>query len=237
MMDALPLLLPYLKITSPEGAMEYFELTKTLYTIGRLPEYNDITLPEEEGVITRIEHCVLEKRAGGWTITDKSTNGTILEREGQKWPLGEQKERQALISSEDIIIIHHWRLQFIDPNQTKALNPPKSQNIEGKDWVFNIAQQALVKQENGVRTSIRLRRQVRQMLAYMATKNLANNNTPVLCRKDDLSVEIWEDKEHKMELDKLAKEIRDIFGQQQGGEQWLETVVGAGYILRIDVEA
>jgi DNA-binding winged helix-turn-helix (wHTH) protein len=40
-----------------------------------------------------------------------------------------------------------------------------------------------------------------------------------------------------MELDKLAKEIRDIFGQQQGGEQWLETVVGAGYILRIDVEA
>ncbi len=100
-------LLPYLKLESPDGQSQRLTLTETRYTIGRLPDLNDIPLLEDEGIITRLHHCILERGAEGWSVTDKSTNGTILEREGQAFQLAERDGRKALMNSEDVIVIHH----------------------------------------------------------------------------------------------------------------------------------
>jgi hypothetical protein len=78
-----------------------------------LPDCNDIPLLEDEGIITRVHHCILERGAEGWSVTDKSTNGTILEREGQAFQLTERDGRKALMNSEDVIVIRHWRLTFV----------------------------------------------------------------------------------------------------------------------------
>ncbi len=106
-------LLPYLKLESPDGQSQRLILTETRYTIGRLPDCNDIPLLEDEGIITRVHHCILERGAEGWSVTDKSTNGTILEREGQAFQLTERDGRKALMNSEDVIVIRHWRLTFV----------------------------------------------------------------------------------------------------------------------------
>jgi pSer/pThr/pTyr-binding forkhead associated (FHA) protein len=136
-------LLPYVIITSPNGQDQQVQLSETEYTIGRLPGVNKIHLFDEEGVISRIHHCVLERRPEGWWLTDKSTNGTMVEREGQSVQLADQPGRTLLITSEDVIRIHTWQIRFIDPAKTKpaTLQLTKAARamggLSGHQWVFN----------------------------------------------------------------------------------------------------
>jgi len=232
-------LIPYLKIQAPDGKEERLNLINTRYTVGRLPQCNDIVLPEEEGIITRIHHCVIERVMEGWVLMDQSTNGTILERQGQRFELVNLPDRRCPMASEDMILIHHWQLQFIDPSQTNRVSPLQPNLSDPKPWVFNVSQQTLFQLQNGRRKKIRVRPQVRKMLNYIANKNLANQNTPILCPRQELIAEIWGPEDfgsHEQDLDRLAMEIRKIFQQKTAGEQWLETMVGAGYLLHIDSE-
>jgi type VI secretion system protein ImpI/type VI secretion system protein len=54
------------------------------FSIGRGPE-NDWTLPDPERYLSK-RHCVLAFHAGGWKITDHSTNGTYVNRD--RGPIG-----------------------------------------------------------------------------------------------------------------------------------------------------
>ncbi|AIE74831.1 MULTISPECIES: hypothetical protein [unclassified Synechocystis] len=98
-------------------------------------------LPEKEGIITRIHHCVIAGEVEGWLVIDQSTNGTIIKRQGQRLELNHQMGRKLPIASEDVIWIHHWQLKFIDPSQTNQVVLLRSQVTPAKPpkpWVFNI---------------------------------------------------------------------------------------------------
>jgi DNA-binding winged helix-turn-helix (wHTH) protein len=233
-------LIPYLKIQAPDGKEERLSLIKTRYTIGRLPQCNDIVLPEEDGIITRIHHCVLAREVEGWQIIDQSTNGNMVKRQGQRLELSHQRGRMLPMASEDVIWIHHWRWQFIDPSQTKRVAVLRPQISPSKPWIFNTSQQTLFQVQNGDRQKVHVRPQVRKMLHHIASKNLANQGTAIVCLRGELIAAIWGPDDfgsHEQDLDRLAMEIRKIFGQTSSGEQWLETVVGAGYLLHIDTES
>ncbi|MCT0253445.1 MULTISPECIES: winged helix-turn-helix domain-containing protein [unclassified Synechocystis] len=77
------------------------------------------------------------------------------------------------------------------------------------------------------------------MLHHIANKNLANQGIPIVCLRGELIAAIWGPDDfgsREQDLDRLAMEIRKTFGKTAPGEQWLETVVGAGYLLHIDTE-
>ena len=59
------------------------------FSIGRGSE-NDWVLPDPERVLSK-RHCIFAYRSGGWQITDRSTNGTFLNRESE--PIGDGMQR------------------------------------------------------------------------------------------------------------------------------------------------
>jgi DNA-binding winged helix-turn-helix (wHTH) protein len=236
-------LLPYVTVTAPDRQVQRVQLSEATYTIGRLPGMNSICLLDEEGVISRIHHCVLERKPEGWWLTDKSTNGTTVKREGQSVQLADQPGRKLLIASEDIIRIHTWQIEFVDPAKTR---PAKLQLMRaasavggrsGHQWVFNINEQKLYKVVAGMRQEMSLRPLVRVCLNYMVNKN-REMKQPTLCGREELIGVVWKEGEagHDEGLNGLARDIRKTLGQTKESFQWLETVTGAGYILRIDHE-
>jgi type VI secretion system protein ImpI/type VI secretion system protein len=60
------------------------------FSIGRASD-NDWTLPDPERALSK-RHCVLAFRAGGWQVSDLSTNGTFLNREAE--PIGRGHTRE-----------------------------------------------------------------------------------------------------------------------------------------------
>ena len=235
-------LLPYLKIQSPDGELETLSLTKTFYKIGRLQDCNDIALPEEEGIITRMGHCILEREAQVWGVTDKSTNGTIIEREDKQIQLKEQPNQKIFLSSGDRIIIHHWQLQFFDPNQTTPINLSINSNTSASSWLFKRSQLTFYKMERGQRIEVpmRLSPKAIQIINCLAAKNLTHENTPTICQYDELIEWIWpEDSFGKgnQDINTLAKVIRVNLEEMGGSKEWLETKKTVGYILRISCEA
>ncbi|MBD2652758.1 hypothetical protein H6G45_04445 [Synechocystis sp. FACHB-383] len=65
-------------------------------------------------------------------------------------------------------------------------------------------------------------------------------NDIVLPEEDGIITSIWGPDDfasHEQDLDRLAMEICKIFGQIPTGEQWLKTLLGAGYLLQIDTES
>ncbi len=234
-------LLPYLKITYPDGEEQILKLTKTIYTIGRLPEYNDINLPETEGIITRIEHCILERKTDGWWIKDKSTNGTIIERDGVQLQIQNCHEQKILISSEDIIIIHNYELKFIDPAKTPHFSLKDQVNSinNSPHLIFNLSQLTLYKVEQYQRIAIHLTPQLTDMLTCLARKNLANNNQPTVCTYDELITAIWKGDnvgDKRSLINGLAKDIRKIFTDNGGNFDWLVNRKTKGYLLKISCE-
>lgn len=245
-------LLPYLIIQAPDGGRKRIDLTKTRYTFGRLPDNNDIGLPEEDGIITRIEHCTLERDLGCWILTDKSTNGTQIERGNMRREMQKLPDRKAPLSSDDVIHIHNWQITFHDPNQT---NPLKTQprllpkiSAPVCPFVYAISQATLYRREVNQRTRLEVRPQVNKMLSYMAQKNVSNQGKPVLCTYGELYEPIWGNHGDSIgrapgEINGLAREIRKVFTQSDTlaqnsitPEDLLRTVTGQGYILEIDCE-
>jgi DNA-binding winged helix-turn-helix (wHTH) protein len=243
---ALSNLLPYLAILSPLGEMQVVQLIKSTYTIGRLPGVNDICLLDEEGIVSRVHHCLLERKPEGWWITDNSTNGTTLEREGQLAMLAVQPERRLLLASEDRIRIHTWQIQFVDPNKTRPAKPLISSvvvvehQLGGCPWLFNVNEQILYRVASGRRERVQIRDKVRVCLNYMVGKN-EREGQPTLCGKQELIDAVWPPAENNGtygddSLYGLIRDMRQVLEQTKTSCQWLETVKNLGYILRIEVE-
>lgn len=243
--------LPHLKIKSPQTGEQVLELDKSDYTIGRVPEFNDIGLPEEDGFITRKNHCILTRNDQQWWLIDRSMNGTILERKGEQIQLQDVEHNQIQLFSGDRILIHYWELVFIDPNQKNSLDETTQdlQRFSIKSnyktaFVFNITQLTFHYIKNGEKVVVEgLRPTAIDMLVFMARKNLDNNNQPIVCEYDELIDYIWRnDNNAKYDKDPqnihtLANEIRNCLRKfLDNPDDYLETKRSRGYMLKIDCE-
>ncbi|MCC5899428.1 MAG: FHA domain-containing protein [Phormidium sp. GEM2.Bin31] len=232
-------LYPYLLVQSPKGDSDKFVLQDTNYTIGRLPE-NDIPLPEDpKSRITRVKHCLLERKEGQWCITDDSRNGIVVH-----YPNATPEPvnyRTVALDPGSIVDIHGWTLQFHDPHPTVGpTRGPNSIKVT-PEFIYKVSQATLFYQEGRVRSPIKPRPKVNQMLGYMAQRNL-DHGEPVLCSYDELLEALWDKNDSKTPMPEdlriLAREIRLLL-EQNGSETpktQLETKKGQGYILRISCE-
>ena len=130
-------LLPYLKITDPNGEITEFTLNDIKYKVGRITNENDIVLKYKNELVSRT-HCLIYKEKGEWYIRDnQSTNGTIIQHQEEQFQLQESPESKYCIGTEDIIILDEWKLTFIDPNKTDKLRLAKK-NKPKLPFVFNM---------------------------------------------------------------------------------------------------
>lgn len=224
-------MLPYLEVSSPTGQQETIVLDKDSWTVGRLPEVNDIALLEDTAeLITRRSHCRIVREDSHWWLIDNSTNGTRLRRGTRVVDLRDVPTRRLPLNTGDLIEIMGWQLQFQDPNRTQSLRSPTPTVASS---VFNVSQQALFKIEQGQPIKLNLRPKALRMLDFMARRNLEHQNSPVLCTYSELIAHIWTDSQRHdrsaQEINALAREIRDTL-QLPG---CLETVKTQGYILHI----
>jgi len=235
-------LLPYLMVRSPDGGERTIQLTKTQYKIGRFPA-NDIDLPDDRPVITRIQHCILEREGTLWYLTDTSRNGTIWQREEQQVQVQSRPNARIQIRSGDVIHIHGWELAFHDPNETSQLLVRAKSKLTCP-LVYKLKQATLYKVDQGQLQKVDLRPQVRKMLGYMAENNLKNGE-PRLCTYKELITHIWGDDafdydRKNQDINGLAKDIRHLFKEQlqpeDKPESLLETIKNEGYILWIACE-
>lgn len=241
-------MLPYVIVRSPAGQERRILLTSTCYTIGRFPD-NDIDLPDDRTVITRIQHCVLKREGTVWYLTDSSTNGTVLRRKGKQVEVQSCPNAQLSISSQDVIYIHGWEIIFHDPNQTTPLPGllDLSRFKPSCPLVYKVNQATLYKVSYGQMQAVNLRPQVRKMVGYMAEKNVQHGES-VLCTHEELIIHIWGEDAFKysrssQDISGLAKDIRKVFCEVLQQDEWddpaslLKTIKGEGYSLWITCEA
>ena len=239
------MLLPYLEITAPDGTEQVIPLEKIRYTLGRLPDINDICIADE--LVSRVEHCVLERHTEGWCVSDAgSSNGTVLIREGfqnQRLSLAiqQQPEKRAPLKPGDLIILAEsdWKILFQDQDPTpKRLGAGLDQ--PGVHFVYNLSRQTLLCKGNSPQPEeITLRPKARELVAYLAQRNWENDRLPIVCTYNELIEALWPGTDRMVanDVQGLAREIRKQFNTYGGnGAMLLETRKGLGYILNITVE-
>lgn len=239
-------ILPFIILKNPQGKEEKLTLTQEEYTIGRLPEHNNISLPEQEGVITRIRHCTLQRNIGEWYLVDSSTNGTVIQRNDQRIEVQTLPSRTIMLESGDRIIIHDWQLEFIDPNRTKPIHNKASTSQASCPIVFNLSQSQIYRLNGIARIPIdmqNLRHKVIKFLTCLAIKNLRNNHQQTLCEYSEIIEYVWgDDKEEQYQnmnatdVHTLANELRVFFDNNGGERKWVENRIKQGYVLRITCE-
>lgn len=244
---------PFLKIIAPDGSEQVVSLERTCYTIGRIPELNDIALMDLDGVITRKSHCLLKKVDSTWWIVDQSTNGTILTRKKDEIQLQDLQTPEIELFSGDCIIIHNWQLIFNDLSQslyntTKNLKKLVFKSKYQTPFVFNVSELNLYQiQAEGKLIVQGLRPKARDLLTYMAQQNLDNGNQATICSYEDIKHSLWEENERygvgNEDIYTLVKEIRKHFKAvakeyqlEDQSTQWLETIKKIGLRLNIDCE-
>ena len=145
------------------------------YTIGWV-DGCDIQLSNDTGYMSKC-HCVLKKEVFGWTVRDTSTNGIKLLQENQ---IIEVQRSTELLHNQNILLIEDWHLTFRDPAKTNVKIRIKC------PWLFNVSEGVLYKIENRNRVIAKISPQIKKILHYMASQNIANNNVPTVCQYKDL---------------------------------------------------
>ena len=239
------MLLPYLEITAPDGTEQVIPLEKLRYTLGRLPRVNDICIADD--MVTRLEHCVLERHTDGWCVSDAgSSNGTVLMREGfqnQRLSLSIQQEpeKRAALKPGDLIVLAEsdWKIVFQDQDPTPKRIGMGLDPLPRVQFVYNLSRQTLLCKGNSPQPEeITLRPKARELVAYLAQRNWDNDRSPIVCPYDELIEALWPGKPViNNDVQGLAREIRKALNEYGGtGAQLLETRKGLGYILHITVE-
>lgn len=231
--------LPYLEVTGPDGHRFEIDLTKERMTIGRLPQYNDISLePDPQSLITRLAHCAIERAGGGWWVVDNgSVNRTFVEW-GKTMKVIEGREP---INDGAVICILgelpesgdpvYWRLAFHDPLQTRRFQTVPAEDHLEYDWV----QAKLFRVSDRIKDEIdNLRPQEHKLIRYMDQRNRANGYVPVMCSYDELITAVWGEEEYgrsEADINRLVWELRQKIETDQKEPRFLETVRGLGYRL------
>lgn len=244
---------PSLKIIAPDGSERVVKLERACYTIGRIPELNDLALVDLDGVITRKSHCLLKQVEGSWWIEDRSTNGTIVTRQQTQVQLQDLQNPEVELYCGDRILIHNWQLVFSDPSQalyntTKDLKGLIFKSKYQTPFVFNLTELNLYQiQPEGKLIVQGLRPKARDLLFYMAQQNLSNDNQATICSYQNIKNALWQADERygigNDDIYTLAKEIRKSFKDASAIAEiedrsyiWLETIKKVGLRLNIDCE-
>jgi hypothetical protein len=213
------------------------ELSGDRVTVGRLSGLKDIVLdPDPDQLVSRQEHCVLERDGSRWFVVDRgSVNGTYVRR-------GKELERVAgrteLVDGDALCIIaslsaegapSFWELVFDDRGKTRgAPVGPQPACL-----VYRADQARLLLVRGTDRVEIALRPQTHRLVGFMAGRNEEAGGTPVLCTHDELMAAVWNDEpmHTREELNKLFWELRRKL-EPFGADDLFESERGLGYRMR-----
>jgi len=237
-------LLPVLDVHGPNGESFSVKVVKDRVTIGRLSQYNDVSLePDPQQFVTRKVHCAVERDGGSWWIVDNaSVNRTFLRRtsgvqivEGRA-PLADGDVIRVLAGVSDSGEPAYWELTFSDPLGTRPAEPVREAAYLEYDWI----PARLYRVVSGARQEIeKLRPQEHKLVRYMDQQNRANGNVPVMCGYEELMTAIWgEVAGHtETEVNHVIWELRQKIEPKPNQPQFLQTVKGLGYRLETRVMA
>jgi DNA-binding winged helix-turn-helix (wHTH) protein len=236
---------PLVTVLSPDGQRQgEHPLADDRVTVGRpVPGHApDIQLgPDPQAWISRL-HCCFERVEGSWVVVDNgSVNGTLVERQGARNPV---EGRLRLQDQDDVLILGYlvgdepfwWRLRFEDPFAT-ADGPPPPLGPGAPYVEYRLVDATLFVVEEDRRTEVRpLGPNRHKLVRYMASRNAANNGTPVACTHDELIAAVWGDPETwRYRTAYGAENLRDLVfelrKQLRPHDHLIETVPGIGYAL------
>ena len=226
---------PLLQVRGPWGESFQIELNEQELAIGRSPQENDLALERDpQKLVTRVRHCILQRREGGWWVVDRSTNGTFLKREDEMVQI---RDVAPLTDGDSILILgrlpsrgdpEYWELAFSDREATQPVNEARYLEY---DWV----QARLYRIVGRVHEEIEeLRPQEHVLIRYMDRRNRENGYVPVMCSYDDLMDALWEDDygRTKDDVNHVVYRLRQKIEPNDSSEfQFLQTVRGLGYRL------
>lgn len=238
------IILPYFDIKGPEGETFRVEIKTDRLTVGRMEQWNDISLsPDPQQLISRKAHCSIEYNQGWWLVDNGSVNRSFLRRQSTE-ALEVVQGRSSLRDGDVVCILgqlledgdqRYWELTFHDPAITKpagSANAPTREALLEYDW----AQARLHRIEHGYRKELGpLRPQEHKFLRYMAQRNRANDGEPVLCTFEELIEAVWGEENIVPEADlvHLVWQLRRKIERDPKQPQFLEIVRGLGYRLQL----
>lgn len=241
---------PSLEVRAPDGK-EYIirlediiqqEEGKNHVTLGRSND-NDIVLNNFEKKVTRRKHCVFERGTNGWWVVDESSsNGTFVQR-GKNEPVDVRKDGRFRLKNGDVLLILgkwvepdepvFWKLTFRDPGETEQVS-----NFKPPAYLeYSLSQEKLFRISGREQEEIDLSPQQRALIHYMAQRNQANNNQPVVCRYEELISAIWGDpfNHDSGEVNHLVFGVRKKVESDSGKSEFFQTVKGLGYRLKVEL--
>lgn len=226
--------LPLLRVRGPGGCDFSLELDRDQVTVGRLRGLNDIALEDDpQKLVTRRAHCVIQKRADGWWVTDHSVNGILLRR-------GESLKRvegaEPLEEGDALLILArlptsgepaYWEIVLHDPLATNRVD---AAGYLEYDWLQARLYRVVGRERHEISD---LRPKEHMLIRYMDRRNQAAEYVPVMCTYDELIAAIWEDEvgHTREEITHLVYELRKKVEPDPGEPRFLLTVPGLGYRL------
>lgn len=223
-------------VSAPDGAAgQRVDLSGVRVTIGRLPELNDIALePDPEHLVTRAEHCALERAGSTWSIVDGgSVNGTFVRRAGE---LKRVEGRMPLRSGDVICVLgsmnhqdgpRYFELEFETSADSQATRPAREPDATNECLSYDAEEARLVLVVRGERHELHIRAQAHKLVAHMAERS------PALCTHAELMDAVWGDEpmHSREELAKIVWELRKQLEPYDAGHL-IENERGLGYRLR-----
>ena len=221
-------------VSGPDRGQTTHDLSGRRFTVGRLPELNDIALePDPELLVTREAHCTFEPEGAHWFVVDGgSVNGTFLRRGGE---LRQVTERTALHDGDVVCVLasaedpehkRFFELAFEAVGDSQATRP--ALQTMGACLSYEPDEARLVLVTGAERHEIEIRAQAHKLVRYMAERS------PALCTHDELMDAVWGDEpmHSREELAKLIWELRKKL-EPFGAEDLVENERRRGYRLRI----
>ena len=227
---------PAIVVVSGPGAQSAtVELTGERMTIGRLPDLNDIALePDPEHLVTRAQHCALERSGSTWSVVDGgSVNGTFVRRAGE---LRRVEGRLPLRDGDVVCILgsidhqdgaRYFELTYETTADSQATRAAPSPDAAEECLSYDADQARLVLVAGGERHELHIRAQAHKLVAYMAERS------PALCTHEELMEAVWGDEpmHSREELAKIVWELRKELEPYEAGHL-IENERGLGYRLR-----
>jgi DNA-binding winged helix-turn-helix (wHTH) protein len=228
--------LPYLQVKGPLGEDFRVEIGEHLFTIGRLSS-NDLALSDPQQLISRQNHCLIEKHPKGWQVRDNgSVNGTFVRR---RETLEAVRGKRPLVSGETLCLLGllnekpcYWELTFFDPAQT---NRSPHLPVE-PELCYNWSQAKLYRRYGEHHEEIVLRAKEHKLVRYMAHRNRTNGDSPVLCSSEELIEAVWGERMGVTEVNHLVSSLRRKIEVNSHEPKFLESVRGIGYRLAVREE-
>lgn len=231
---------PYFDITGPDGECFRMEVKNERIMIGRLEEWNDISLsPDPQQLVSRKAHCTVEYDNGWWLADNASVNRTFI-RHNHDGPLEVVQGRTNLLDGEVICILgqilddgsqRYWEMKFRDPATTKPAGLLDSP-IHARYLEYNWPLALLYRVEHGHRQELGpLLAQEHKLVRYMAQRNRVNDGEPVLCTFEELIDAVLGENATLETLAHLIWKLRRKIERDYRKPQYLLTEKGLGYRL------